>query len=101
MDELQLYTYIAVFGSFALYFALAWWARAGSTCDFYVASGGISSVQDVIEFILAGAHLVQIGTRNYTNPNAGVEIANQLSDYCKRNNFKNLNDLKGKMIPND
>ena len=63
--------------------------------------GGISSVQDVIEFILAGAHLVQIGTRNYTNPNAGVEIANQLSDYCKKNNFKNLNDLKGKMIPND
>ena len=46
MDELQLYTYIAVFGSFALYFALAWWARAGSTSDFYVASGGISSVQN-------------------------------------------------------
>jgi len=63
--------------------------------------GGISSADDVIEFILAGAHLVQIGTRNYINPNAGVEIANQLSDYCKRNNFKNINDLKGKMIPND
>ena len=46
MDELQLYTYIAVFGSFALYFALAWWARAGSTSDFYVASGSISSVQN-------------------------------------------------------
>ncbi len=46
MDDLQLYTYIAVFGSFALYFALAWWARAGSTSDFYVASGGISSVQN-------------------------------------------------------
>jgi len=63
--------------------------------------GGVSSSEDVIEFILAGAHLVQIGTRNYINPNAGVEIANQLSDYCKRNNFKNINDLKGKMIPND
>ena len=46
MDDLQLYTYIAVFGSFALYFALAWWARAGSTSDLYVASGGISSVQN-------------------------------------------------------
>ena len=46
MDDLQFYTYIAVFGSFALYFVLAWWARAGSTSDFYVASGGVSSVQN-------------------------------------------------------
>ena len=62
--------------------------------------GGISSAKDVIEFILAGAHLVQIGTHNYINPNAGVEIANELSDYCKNNNFKNILDLKGKMISN-
>ena len=39
MDELKLYTYIAVFGSFAIYFGIAWWARAGSTSDFYVAGG--------------------------------------------------------------
>jgi len=46
MDELKLYTYIAVFGSFALYFAIAWWARAGSTSEFYVAGGGISPMQN-------------------------------------------------------
>ncbi|MET1254101.1 sodium:solute symporter family protein [Aliikangiella maris] len=46
MTELQLYTYITVFGSFALYFALAWWARASSTSDFYVAGGGISAIQN-------------------------------------------------------
>ncbi len=46
MSELQLYTYIAVFGSFALYFAIAWWARAGTTSEFYVAGGGISPVQN-------------------------------------------------------
>ncbi|MEW6994763.1 sodium:solute symporter family protein [Colwelliaceae bacterium MEBiC 14330] len=46
MDELKLYTYIAVFGTFALYFAIAWWARAGSTSDFYVAGGGISPFQN-------------------------------------------------------
>ncbi|WP_068547753.1 sodium:solute symporter family protein [Thalassotalea crassostreae] len=46
MDELKLYTYIAVFGSFGLYFAIAWWARAGSTSDFYVAGGGISPMQN-------------------------------------------------------
>lgn len=46
MEELQLYTYIAVFGTFALYFAIAWWARAGSTSDFYVAGGGITPIQN-------------------------------------------------------
>ncbi|MCU4677320.1 cation acetate symporter [Catenovulum sp. 2E275] len=46
MDELKLYTYIAVFGSFALYFAIAWWSRAGSTEEFYAAGGGIGPVQN-------------------------------------------------------
>jgi cation/acetate symporter len=46
MDELKLYTYIAVFSTFALYFAIAWWARAGSTSDFYVAGGGITPMQN-------------------------------------------------------
>jgi cation/acetate symporter len=46
MDELKLYTYIAVFGTFALYFSIAWWARAASTSDFYVAGGGITPLQN-------------------------------------------------------
>ncbi|MFT5451663.1 MAG: cation/acetate symporter [Enterobacterales bacterium] len=46
MNELQLYTYIAVFGSFGIYFAIAWWARATTTSDFYVASGGIGPIQN-------------------------------------------------------
>ncbi|WOH36350.1 sodium:solute symporter family protein [Thalassotalea fonticola] len=46
MDELKLYTYIAVFGSFGVYFAIAWWARAGSTSDFYVAGGGVTPMQN-------------------------------------------------------
>lgn len=46
MDELRLYTYIAVFGTFGLYFAIAWWARAGSTDDFYAAGGGVTPLQN-------------------------------------------------------
>ncbi len=46
MDELKLYTYIAVFGSFGLYFAIAWLARAGSTEEFYVAGGGVGPIQN-------------------------------------------------------
>lgn len=44
MTELQLWTYIVVGLSFALYFGIAIWARAGSTGEFYVAGGGIHPV---------------------------------------------------------
>lgn len=46
MDELRLYTWIAVGGTFALYFFIAWWARAGSTSDFYAAGGGVTPLQN-------------------------------------------------------
>ena len=46
MDELQIYTYIAVFATFGLYFGIAIWARAGSTSEFYAAGGGIGPVQN-------------------------------------------------------
>jgi cation/acetate symporter len=46
MEELKLYTYIAVFGTFTLYFIIAWWARAASTSDFYIAGGGITPIQN-------------------------------------------------------
>lgn len=44
MDNLKLLTYIVVFGTFALYFGIAWWARAGSTSEFYVAGKGVHPV---------------------------------------------------------
>ncbi len=46
MEELKLYTYIAVFGTFGLYFAIAFWAKASSTSEFYAAGGGIGPVQN-------------------------------------------------------
>ena len=42
--DLKTLTYIAVFSSFALYFAIAWWSRAGTTKEFYVAGGGVHPV---------------------------------------------------------
>jgi cation/acetate symporter len=42
--DLKTLTYIIVFGSFALYFGIAWWARAASTSEFYVAGGGVHPV---------------------------------------------------------
>lgn len=42
--DLKTLTYIVVFGSFAMYFAIAWWARASTTSEFYVAGKGIHPV---------------------------------------------------------
>ena len=42
--DLKTMTYIVVFGSFALYFGIAWWARASTTSEFYAAGGGVGPV---------------------------------------------------------
>ena len=59
--------------------------------------GGIASASDVIEFILAGADLIQIGTLNYKNPNIGVDILADLIKYCKYYKIDNLSDIKGQV----
>ncbi len=59
--------------------------------------GGISKVEDVIEFLLAGATMVQIGTMNYQNPNLGLEIKKELLQYFSKNNIDNPLNLIGKV----
>ena len=59
--------------------------------------GGIATAEDIIEFILAGASLVQIGTMNYQNPNLGPELKDELSNYLKKEGIKDLDNLIGKV----
>jgi dihydroorotate dehydrogenase (NAD+) catalytic subunit len=61
--------------------------------------GGISCVEDVIEFILAGADLVQIGTLNYREPGIAIRLAQELVQYCKDHNLSSIHDLKGLVEP--
>ncbi|BEP30077.1 dihydroorotate dehydrogenase [Helicovermis profundi] len=58
--------------------------------------GGISSEKDVIEFILAGAKAVAIGTANFTNPYITKEILENLKKYLQENNLTSLNSIWGK-----
>jgi len=60
-----------------------------------VGIGGIQSVNDVIEFILAGATAVQIGTVNFTNPLIGKELIEGLEQYCQREKIDNLDSIRG------
>ena len=53
--------------------------------------------EDVLEFLLAGASLVQIGTMNYQNPNLGAQLKEKLSQYFSQNGTHRIEDLIGKV----
>lgn len=62
--------------------------------------GGIMNYKDVIEFYLAGASAVQVGTANFVNPEIPLKIADDLNDYLIKNNINNIKDLTGKVLIN-
>ena len=57
--------------------------------------GGIASGRDAMEFILAGASAVQVGTANFIYPNITLEIINYIKEYCTRHNIKDITELIG------
>jgi dihydroorotate dehydrogenase (NAD+) catalytic subunit len=59
--------------------------------------GGISTASDAIEFLLAGASAVQVGTANFVDPLATVKIIQGIEDYMIRHKFTNVTDLVGAM----
>ncbi|UZP02519.1 dihydroorotate dehydrogenase [Clostridium botulinum] len=57
--------------------------------------GGISNGIDAIEFMMAGARAVQIGTVNFVNPMAGKEIIEEMEAFCKEQGIKDINEIVG------
>ncbi|WP_191014443.1 dihydroorotate dehydrogenase [Treponema zioleckii] len=60
-----------------------------------VGLGGISCWQDAVEFIMAGAAAIEVGTATFSNPFAMTEIIDGLRKYMIRKGFKSLNDFRG------
>ena len=60
-----------------------------------IGMGGISNTEDALEFILAGATAVSVGTANFYNPYATVEIAQGLEAYLRKNQMDDINQLIG------
>ncbi|MBZ4671990.1 dihydroorotate dehydrogenase [Deferribacterales bacterium Es71-Z0220] len=60
--------------------------------------GGIMNYKDVVEFYLAGASAVQIGTANFVNPEISIQIVKELEDYLKSKSIDKITDLTGKVI---
>ena len=57
--------------------------------------GGIRTAEDALEFIMAGATMVAVGTANFNNPAATVEVIDGIADYMKRNHIEDINELIG------
>jgi dihydroorotate dehydrogenase (NAD+) catalytic subunit len=57
--------------------------------------GGIASWQDAVEFLLAGAAAIQIGTFNFIDPTASINIIRNIDRYCDENGFKSVTELTG------
>jgi len=58
-----------------------------------IGMGGIVTARDAIEFLLAGATAVEVGTANFVNPCATVEIIDGIRDYMQRHNYVSLSEL--------
>lgn len=57
--------------------------------------GGITNATDAIEYILAGASAIQIGTQNFINPRIGLEVINGMNEYLERHKINHIWDIRG------
>lgn len=60
--------------------------------------GGISNWKDAVEFMIAGASAVQLGTVNFIEPDAGERILQGLATYCAEKNIRRISELTGSFI---
>ena len=60
-----------------------------------IGMGGIETPEDAIEMILAGANAISVGTANFYNPTATIDIKNGIEDYMRRHNVADINELVG------
>jgi len=60
--------------------------------------GGIMNAQDALEFLIVGAKAVQIGTANFVNPRATIDILEGIEQYMRENGISDINDLIGTII---
>lgn len=73
------------------------WQTAKAVNIPVIGLGGISSGEDAIEFMLAGARAVEIGTANFINPKVTVEAVEWMRDWCIRHGVNDINEIVGEI----
>jgi len=64
-----------------------------------IASGGIGSAQDALEFLIVGADLLAVGTANFVEPQATLHILKGIEEFCRKEKICSLNELRGSYRP--
>ena len=62
-----------------------------------VGIGGIMDVRDALEFLIVGARAIQVGTANFVNPRASVEIVEGLKAYLLENRLSDISQVMGSL----
>lgn len=60
-----------------------------------VGLGGIASAADALEFLMAGARAIEVGTANFIDPAITMKIVDGLEDYCQRHGLKSIQEIIG------
>ncbi|PRX33497.1 dihydroorotate dehydrogenase (NAD+) catalytic subunit [Orenia metallireducens] len=63
-----------------------------------IGMGGISNADDAIEFLLAGASAISVGTANFVNPEVTMEILDGIEEYLVEKGYEDINEIVGKAI---
>ena len=71
------------------------WQTASAVRIPVIGMGGIASWQDAVEFMLAGATAIQIGTYNFIDPTVSVSVIEGIEAYCERYGFASVTELVG------
>ena len=75
------------------------WQTANAVNIPIIGMGGISSGDDAVEMMMAGASAVQIGAAIFTDPYAPIKIIDGINDYLDSNNIKSVNEIIGSVQP--
>lgn len=71
------------------------WQVANAVKIPVIGLGGITCGRDALEFIMAGAKAIQIGTANFVDPTTTIRVIDEINDFCTRQGVTDINDLIG------
>ena len=63
-----------------------------------IGMGGIATPTDVVEFMLAGATAVQVGTASYFDPVATEKLVEELTEYCRERRIERIGEITGGLL---
>jgi len=76
------------------------WQAVNTVSIPVIGIGGIMNYRDALEFLIAGAKAIQVGTANFVNPRATLEIIEGLKGFCLEKGIDNINDIIGSLNKN-